>query len=217
LDSTLTPVAKTLSSLGSLRIANASLQDFKPLTRMAEVLKLDRLKQLALVDLKPSYKIRDGRFFLEPVGFKVGNMAFIVSGSNGIDQSIDYAVKLRVPAQEMNAQTNAFVNNLLNQKVDLLQNDYVDLLGNLGGSVNDPQVKFSAADVVKGAAAQVTSLLSQKAGEQKAVVTDTVNAELAKQREELDKMKQAAADSAKKEADRLKEEAKKKLRSLFKP
>ncbi len=217
LDSTLTPVMKTLTSLGSLRIANAAIQDFKPLTKMAEVLKLDRLKQLALVDLKPSYKIRDGRFFLEPLGFNAGNMAFVVSGSNGIDQSVDYSIKLRVPAQEMNTQANAVVSNLLNRKVDFLQNDYIDLVGNIGGSVTDPQVKFSAADVIKGAAAQVTSLLSQKAGEQKAAVSDTVSAALAKQKEELEKMKQAAADSAKKEAERLKEEAKKKLRGLFKP
>lgn len=217
LDSTLTPVMKTLTSLGSLRIADAAVQDFKPLTKMAEVLKLDRLKQLALVDLKPSYKIRDGRFFLEPLGFNVGNMAFVVSGSNGIDQSVDYSIKLRVPAEDMNTQANAVVSNLLNRKVDLLQNDYVDLVGNIGGSVTDPQVKFSAADVIKGATAQVTSLISQKAGEQKAVVSDTVNAALAKQKEELEKMKQAAADSAKREAERLKEEAKKKLRGLFKP
>lgn len=217
LDSTLTPVMKTLTSLGSLRIANAALQDFKPLTKMAEVLKLDRLKQLALVDLKPSYKIRDGRFFLEPLGFNVGNMAFVVSGSNGIDQSVDYSVKLRVPAEEMNAQTNAVVSNLLNRKVDLLQNDYVDLVGNIGGSVTDPQVKFSAADVIKGATAQVTSLLSQKAEEKKAAAADTVSAALAKQKLELEKRKQAAADSAKKEAERLKEEAKKKLKGLFKP
>ncbi|KAA0224523.1 hypothetical protein EDS67_23220 [candidate division KSB1 bacterium] len=217
LDSTLTPVMKTLTSLGSLRIADAAIQDFKPLTKMAEALKLDRLKQLALVDLKPSYKIRDGRFFLEPLGFNAGNMAFVVSGSNGIDQSVDYSIKLRVPAEDMNSEANAVVSNLLNRKIDLLQNDYVDLVGNIGGSVTEPQVKFSAADVIKGAAAQVTSLLSQKAEEQKAAAADTVSAALAKQKEELEKMKQAAADSAKKEAERLKEEAKKKLRGLFKP
>ncbi|RIK74971.1 hypothetical protein DCC62_14225 [candidate division KSB1 bacterium] len=217
LDSTLTPVMKTLTSLGSLRIADAAIQDFKPLTKMAEALKLDRLKQLALVDLKPSYKIRDGRFFLEPLGFNAGNMAFVVSGSNGIDQSVDYSIKLRVPAEDMNTEANAVVSNLLNRKIDLLQNDYVDLVGNIGGSVTEPQVKFSAADVIKGATAQVTSLLSQKAEEQKAAAADTVSAALAKQKEELEKMKQAAADSAKKEAERLKEEAKKKLRGLFKP
>lgn len=217
LDSTLTPVMNTLTSRGSLHIANAALQDFKPLTQMAEVLKLDRLKQLALVDLKPSYKIRDGRFFLEPLAFNVGNMAFVVSGSNGIDQSVDYSIKLRLPAAEMNAQTNAVVSNLLNRKVDLLQNDYVDLVGNIGGSVTDPQVKFSAADVIKGATAQAALLLSQKAKEKKAAVADTVSAALAKQKLELEKRKQAAADSAKQQAERLKEEAKKRLKGLFKP
>ncbi|MDZ7269773.1 MAG: AsmA family protein [candidate division KSB1 bacterium] len=217
LDSTLTPVFNTLSSKGSLHIANAALRDFRPLTRMAEVLKIDRLKELALTDLKPSYKIRDGRFYLEPLAFNAGNLAFVISGSNGLDQSVDYSVKLRVPAREMNAQTSAVVGNLLNRKVDLLQNDYVDLSGTIGGSVTDPQVKFSAAEVIKGATAQVTALLAQKAGEKKTAAADSVSAALAKQKLELEKRKQAAADSAKREVERLKEEAKRKLRGLFRP
>jgi hypothetical protein len=217
LDSSLTPVWSALNSKGALRIANAAIADFKPLTKMAEFIKMEKYKTLALQDLNPSYKIRDGRFYLEPLSFKVENTDFVVSGSNGIDQSLDYSVKLRVPAKELNTQANAVVGQLFNKKVDLLQNDYVDLIGSIGGTFGDPQVKFSGRELVKGATAQVAGALQQQVQGQKSALADTVNVELEKRRQELEKIRQAAADSAKKEAERLKEEAKKRLRNLFKP
>jgi AsmA-like C-terminal region len=217
LDSTLTPIWSVLNSKGALRIADAAISDFKPLTKMAEFIKMEKYKTLALQNLNPSYKIRDGRFFLEPLNFKVGNTDFAVVGSNGIDQSLDYSVKLRVPAKEMNTQANAAISQLFNKKVDLLQNDYVDLIGSIKGTFGEPLVKFSGSDLVKGATAQVTDLAKQQFQEKTSVVADTVNVELEKRKQELEKMKQAAADSAKRETDRLKEEAKKRLKKLFKP
>jgi hypothetical protein len=217
LDSTLTPIWSALSSKGALRIANAAITDFKPLTKMAEFVKMEKYKTLALQNLSPSYKIRDGRFFLEPLNFKVGNTDFAVLGSNGIDQSLDYSVKLRVPAKELNTQASAVVSQLFNKKVDLLQNDYVDLIGSIKGTFGDPQVKFSGRELVKSATAQVAEALTQQLQDKKTVLADTVDIELEKRKQELEKMKQAAADSAKKEAERLKEEAKKRLKKLFKP
>ncbi len=216
-DSSLMPVFGTLNSQGALKIAGATLANFTPLTKMAEALKMEKYKTLSLAEVHPTFRIRDGRFYLDPVSFKVANTEFVVSGSNGIDQSLDYSLKLRVPAQELNQQANAFVNDLLKKKVDPLQNEYVDLAGVMKGSLTDPQVKFSGGDIVKGAAAQATNLLQQQLGQQKKAATDSANALLATQKDEAEKLRRAARDSVKSETDRLKEEAKKKLRKLFKP
>jgi hypothetical protein len=172
---------------------------------------------LGVENINPSYKIRDGRFYLEPLSFKVENTEFVVSGSNGINQSLDYSIKLRVPATAMNAQANAAVSQLLGKQVDLLKAEYVDLVGYVKGTVGDPEVKFSAADIVKGATAQVAEIARQRVQAKKAALADTVNEEIEKQKLEAERLKQAAADSVKKEAERLKEEAKKKLKKLFKP
>jgi hypothetical protein len=217
LDRTLTPVWETLNSKGSLKIGQAVIEDFLPLTKMSELLKMEKLKSLGVENINPSYKIRDGRFYLEPLSFKVENTEFVVSGSNGINQSLDYSIKLRVPATAMNAQANAAVSQLLGKQVDLLKAEYVDLVGYVKGTVGDPEVKFSAADIVKGATAQVAEIARQRVQAKKAALADTVNEEIEKQKLEAERLKQAAADSVKKEAERLKEEAKKKLKKLFKP
>ncbi len=216
-DSSLMPFFGTMNSQGAMKIADAVLANFPPLTKLAEALKMEKYKTLSLRDLHPAFRIRNGRFHLEPVSFKVANTEFVVSGSNGIDQSLDYAIKLRVPAKELNQQANALVNDLLNRKVDPLQNDYVDLTGSITGFVKDPQAKISGGDLVRGVAAQATNLLQQQLEQRKKTAADSANVLLAKQREEAEKLRRAAADSVKSETDRLKEAAKKKLKKLFKP
>jgi len=217
LDTTLVPVWGTLDSKGAIEVSKAFVENFKPLTKIAEHLNIDRLSRLPLKDIYSAYKIQNGRFYLEPVSFMIDSIGFVVSGSNGIDRSIDYAVTLRLPAKALNARANSLVNQLLNSKIDPLQGGTVDLMGRVGGSIDDPQVKFSTAEIARGVAAGVTSLLKEKLEKQKAAANDTANSALAKQKQEAEKLKQAAADSAKKEAERLKEEAKKRLKKLFKP
>lgn len=217
LDQTLTPVWGTLNSRGALQIGKAVIADFKPLTMMSELLKLEKLKKLGIENINPSYKIRDGRFYLEPLSFTAENTNFVVSGSNGIDQSLDYSVKIRVPSKELNKQANTAISQIANKNIDLLQGEAIDLVGSIRGSVTDPVVKFSTADLIKGVAAQATNVVKKEIQAQQAALTDTVNVEIEKRKQELEKAKQAAADSIRRETERLKEEAKKKLKKLFKP
>ncbi|MDZ7362278.1 MAG: AsmA family protein [candidate division KSB1 bacterium] len=217
LEQTLIPVWNTLNSRGALRIGRAVIEDFTPLTRMSTLLKLEKLQRVVVENITPSYKIRDGRFYLEPLSFSAENINFVISGSNGIDQVLDYSVKIRVPSRDLNQQANAAISQLANKKIDLLQGEYVDLVGYVRGNIADPEIKFSTADVVKGAAAQVTSALQQQVQTQKAALADTVNVEIEKRKQEVEQFKQAALDSARRETERLKEEAKKKLKKLLKP
>ena len=217
-DASLMPIFGTLDSKGGLRIANAALAGFTPLIKLAEALKLEQYKQLVLKDLKPSFYIRTGRFFLEPFSFTAANTEFVVSGSYGIDQTMDYSLKMRVPSKELNQQANALVNNLLNKKIDPLQNEYVDLTGFIKGTLKDPQVKISGADIVKGATAQATDLLKQQLEKRKKAAMDSLaDGALAKPKAAADSLRRAAADTVKSETERLKAEAKKKLKKLFKP
>ncbi|MDZ7345123.1 MAG: hypothetical protein ONA90_11490, partial [candidate division KSB1 bacterium] len=173
--------------------------------------------RLGIENVHPSYKIREGRFQLEPLSFTADNLNFVVSGSNGIDQSLDYSVKIRVPSKELNRQANALISQLTNKNIDLLQGEAIDLVGSIRGSLTDPVIKFSTAELVKGVVAQATSVVKKQIQTQQAAVTDSVSAEIEKRKQELEKAKQAAADSIRRESERLKEEAKKRLQKLFKP
>ncbi|UCE06052.1 MAG: hypothetical protein JSW07_21095, partial [bacterium] len=216
LDSTLTPVYQSLNSRGALMLQNATVANFKPLDMAADILKMEKLKKLALKNLDVTYKIRDGRFNLSPLNFKVENMEFVLVGSNGIDMSMDYTMKLKVPARNLTNETNARINNFFNRKVDLLQDDNVVFDIFFKGTVDKPDVKISGSEIVKGVTTRLKDIAKQEIEQKKVMLADTVKAEIEKQKQVLEEMKKEAQQKEETEAEKLKKEAESQLKSLFK-
>ena len=188
-DATLTPVFHSINSRGSLIIQKMSIENFKPLDVVADILKMEKLRKLAIENIEPSYTIRDGRLNLAPLNFKIENTEFLVAGSNGIDMSMDYLMKLKIPAKELNSQTNAVINNIFNKKLDILQENHVVLDVSFKGTIDKPDVNVSGRDILKGATGKLIDIAKQEILKQKVILPDTVRTEIDKQKLLLEQLK----------------------------
>jgi hypothetical protein len=189
LDSTLTPVYRTLNSKGSLIIQKLLIENFKPLDVVADLLKMEKLRKLVIENIEPSYTIRDGRLNLAPLNFKSGNIEFMVAGSNGMDRSMDYLMKLIIPAKELNNQTNVMINNIFNKKLDLLMEDHVVLDISFKGTIEKPDVNVSGRDILKGSADRLIDIAKEEILKQKVSLPDTVKTEIEKLKLKLKQLK----------------------------
>lgn len=91
------PVLGLLEGDGSLSTSRVTLEGFPMLDRLAETLELQRLSNPTVEAIRSSIHIKDGRLVVEPFPANVGGLAMTVSGSTGIDQSVDYMLGLQVP------------------------------------------------------------------------------------------------------------------------
>jgi hypothetical protein len=189
LDSTLTPVLRTLTSRGSLMIQKALVENFKPLDVVANILKMEKLKKLVVENITPSYTIRDGRLNLAPLNFKIENTEYMVAGSNGIDLSMDYVMKMKIPAKELNSQTNAVISNIFNKKLALLQEDHVVLDVLFKGTIDKPDVTVSGKDILTGATNKLIDMAKQEILKQTITLPDTVQTEIEKRKLLLKQLK----------------------------
>jgi len=187
-DSTLTPVLSTIYSSGSLIIQKVLIENFRPLEVLADILKMEKLRKLVVENITPSYTILNGRFNLSPLNFKIENTEFIVSGSNGIDRSMDYLMKLKIPATELNNQTNVIINNIFNKKLDLLQEDHVVLDVSFKGTIEQPDVKVAGRDILKGTTDKLIIIAQEEILKQKVILPDTVRTEIEKQKLRLEQL-----------------------------
>ena len=187
-DSTLTPVFRTLTSRGSLIVQKALVENFKPLAVLADILKMEKLRKFVVKNIEPSYTIRDGRLYFAPLNFKIDNVELLVAGSNGMDRSMDYLVKLKIPAQEL-GPANDVINNLFNKKLNLLQEDHVLLDVAFKGTVDKPDVQVSGRDILKGATDQLIDIARQEWLKQTVILPDTVRTEIEKRKLLLDRLK----------------------------
>ena len=164
------PLFNALSGKGSLQTANVSLHDFPAMERLVDITKLQILENPTMQAIRTRFQIRDGRLVVDPFAVKLGPATMNVSGSNGIDQSLDYTLGLQVPRSLLGGGANQAIAGLVSQAgragVDLSAAPEIPLDIQLGGTVTDPVVKADVgtltSSVAQGAEQAVKQAVTEK-------------------------------------------------------
>ncbi|MGB3464412.1 MAG: AsmA-like C-terminal region-containing protein [Cyclobacteriaceae bacterium] len=217
LDEKMSPIYSELSGGGLIEIAEAALENLKSLQALSAVSKLgDSDGIVTLKNVLMSARLEDGRVLLKPFDINVGKYETTVSGSSGIDGSLDYDLRMYVPSNSVTSTVTSTLSQLTKQVVDL--NSDVVLKINMGGTFTNPEPRLAGIETTAGKSI-------------KAAAKDKVKAEIAEQKEELKVAKdslltigQVKLDSAKSEVktetkkviEKEVDKAKDKIKSLFK-
>lgn len=98
LDATMSPVIQTLTGSGSLSTRDLSLNNVTVIQQVADIIKKPSLKDTRVKDLNVDFTIENGRVNTKPFNIKLGDCAMKLSGSTGLDQTIDYRGEITLPA-----------------------------------------------------------------------------------------------------------------------
>ncbi|MDE6623533.1 MAG: AsmA family protein [Alistipes sp.] len=98
LDAAMSPELQTLDASGEIRSANIRVQNIEAFDALAKALGNDALSKIEAKDVAIRFTIRDGRIATQPFDLKLGDIKLNLSGSTGLDQTIDYAAKVSLPA-----------------------------------------------------------------------------------------------------------------------
>ncbi len=155
----MTPLFEGLDGRGTLQTTQLVLQDFPALEKMVDLTKLQFLDNPTLRSLRTAFQIRDGRLHVDPFAVNLGPTTMNVAGSNGLDQSLDYNLGLRVPRSELGEAANKAVAGLVSRAggagIDLQAAQEIELGIQLGGTVTSPSVKIGAGSAVASAKEEV--------------------------------------------------------------
>lgn len=149
------PVLTVLDGEGGIRTESIAVEGLPVLHRLAEAVRIDRLRDPALSDFVASIEIRDGRLHVRPFDVSMGPAAVTVAGSNGIDRSLDYRLQLQVPRDVLGSEANQLVAGLLERSgragVDLGASEAVRLDALVRGTMADPAVSVEFGDAIASA------------------------------------------------------------------
>jgi hypothetical protein len=194
------PLFELLSGQGSFLTSRVEVLGFPPLNLIADRLKLEQLRDPAFKALSSTVAIYDGRLHVTPFDVEIGDALMRVSGSNGIDQTVDYSLALAVPRSLMGSAANDVVDNLITRAgrtgINLQPSDVIQLGVKLTGTIRDPSVNVDFSGVTT----------SVSAGVQQAVV-EAVDRQVGEVSERVDSAKAEAVRRAQAEADRMVREA----------
>ena len=238
------PDLKTVDAHGVFKTKKVNVGGFPPFIKLGEALKVEQLKNMEVTDLNLKYFIKNGRLNFEPFDTKINAVKTNISGSTGLDQTIDYKWKMEVPRSMFGSAANSALNGLLNQAnaaagTNVALGEKINVVALFGGTVLKPTIKTSMKDEGKSAVATVTAQALNagidKAAEEAKRILEEAKAQCEKQKGEAqiqaEKQKQegyAAADklveqagnpiakmAAKKLAEKAKQEVDKKVLKLI--
>lgn len=155
------PNLKTVNGDGLVKVAQASLKESSLVSGITSLTKLDDTNEVTLRDVLMSASIKDGKLSVKPFNVKFGQYATAVSGSTGIDGSIDYSLKMDVPAGKLGTQFNSFVSQYTGGKND--PNAMVPLNIGLGGTFLSPKPTLLMTEQKQQVQQAVTTAVKQEA------------------------------------------------------
>jgi hypothetical protein len=164
------PLFSALSGRGTLQTSNVALHDFPAMSKIVDVTKLQILNNPTMQAIKTAFQIKEGRLVLPPFDVKLGGMTMNVAGSNGIDQSLEYTLGLKVPRSLLGGGANQAIAGLMSKAgqagVNFSAAPEIPLGIQLGGTVTNPSVKADVgsltSSVTKGAEQAVKQAVEQK-------------------------------------------------------
>lgn len=182
LDASMSPILKTVNAKGSFSTAELGLKEFETLKKISSAVNYSKLSENStLKNVLIKFAIKEGRMFTDPFSISMSGTKMDVSGSSGLDETLDYKVAMAVP-NAVSSKTNIPLNfNVL-----------------VGGTFSKPKITVDA----KGALSDVKEVVEEKVKE---TVKKTVNKAL----EEAKAQQTKLLAEAKKQASALKSEAEK--------
>jgi hypothetical protein len=207
LDSTMNPDMNTLVGYGRLQTDEVKIENNETLDKIGKLIKKENLKDSKFKDVDFSFEVRNGRVYIKPFDTKVGNSNLNVSGDQGIDQTLHYALKFKIPRSELGSSANNLIENLASQAsakgLDVKPGDNINLQVNILGTFSDPKLSMVAMENADAARAQVKEAVKAKVTQEvekvKEDVIEEYNAEIEKIMKDAEKqaeqVKQAAVDA----------------------
>ncbi len=190
------PLFDVLNGQGSIQTSRLALNDFPAMDKLADALKMQQLRNPTLDDFSSSISIREGRLHVNPFDVRLGKSKMNISGSNGIDRSIQYALAIEVPRSELGADANRVITDLISQVgrtgVNLQAADAVKVNAILGGTITNPSIRLDFDGVVASARDQIER-----------AVRDEVEKQVEEVEQRVDEAKEEARRKTQEEADRL--------------
>lgn len=228
LDAAMSPDLMSLTAQGEISSENVSVEGVEVFDKLADLLKNDKLRRIEARDLKIRFSIKDGRVTTEPFDLKMGDVNVNMSGTTGLDRTIDYTAKVTLPAGVggvlgavnvgiggtfPSPKITLGVQETVEQVVSNVVSEQIDnLTGGRGGLLSDDTQTRAAA--LREEAQRAGEKLVEAAETQRQKLVDAAAKKGALAKIAAEAAGDALVDEAKKQSKALLEEAEKQIQKL---
>ncbi len=223
MDNQLNPKLNTLDAKGKFESENIGIKNAKVFDLMANKLKDEKYKAPTLKNVDVSFTIEDGNIEVKPFDVKfMGNQAQI-SGTQNLDQRINYTINLRIPRDQFGESTNSLIEEMFDKAkqrgVNITPSKIIQLTVVITGKLQNPKMKLK---LTRDSSSSVDDLKENVKEEVKEKVEEAKSNTLEKAHKKADELlkkakkeKETIMKKANQQADKLRKEVKEKKEKVL--
>ncbi|GHM99946.1 hypothetical protein WSM22_14360 [Cytophagales bacterium WSM2-2] len=153
------PKMATVNGDGLIKIAEAAVTQSKIIAGVTSLTKLQDADNVTLKNVLMSATISDGKLSVKPFNAKFGNYVAAISGSTALDGTINYAMKMNVPAGKLGSQFQSLIGSSS-------PTSEIPLNIGMGGTVLNPKLQLASQEQKEQVKAQVKEAVTNVAKDQ---------------------------------------------------
>ncbi|PIF60413.1 AsmA-like protein [Flavobacterium sp. 2] len=172
----LTPDLKSISGdlLGQLLSTTINSKNSTLLNALGSNIKFIDMNKVNLNDIKAALTFDNGKVNVKPFDIKYQDIKITVGGTHGFDQTMNYNLKLDVPAKYLGNEANAFIAKMSPADAAKLQNIPINAM--ITGNFSNPKITTDMKTAVSSLATQVANQQKEKLTQKgTAALTDLIN------------------------------------------
>jgi len=204
LDDSFSPLYESINARGHIFTRGLQLYNLKSFVKLSELLKNEKFRNLAPDEVNVAVTVKDGRVMVDPFDIDFDNSKITVSGSHGIDLTMDYLLDMNIAKSDLGAGANEMMTGIsalaAGAGFKIPESDFVKVKAKITGTFNDPKVSTDLSGNLKSSGEAVKEVVEQKVIEEVEKVEEQVRDEAGEKAEKI-------ISDAEAEAERLVEEA----------
>ena len=189
LDASFNPLYESINAKGRINTHGLKLYNLNSFVRLSELLKSDKFRNMAPDEVNLEITVKEGRVMVDPFDMNFDDSKITVSGSHGIDLTMDYLLDMNIARSDMGEGANELMKGISalasGAGFQIPESDYVKVKAKITGTFNDPRITTDLRGNLTSSGETV-----------KAVVEERVT-------EEVEKVEEKARDEASERADKI--------------
>jgi len=191
LDAGFNPLYESIFANGHVFTRALKLEQPAAMDQLSSLLKSDKFKNLELDKADFFFTIEDGRVKVKPFDVNYQRSKINVSGSHGIDQTMNYVLDMVIDKKDLGSGVNELMSGLntlaSGAGFSVPQSEYLKVIANITGTFKDPKVHTDLSGNYTDTKTAVKEAVKEK-------VTEKVTEEVEKVEEQVREEAGAKAD-----------------------
>ena len=206
----MTPLMNSIVAKGKLGSEKITIEKTETFDMINGILKTDKFSDIIMKDLAIAYSVRNGRVYIEPYHTRIGNTDLVMGGDQGLDQTMNYEMKMKIPRSDLGGTAQNAINQVSSLAegygMDIDPGETIDVKFLVTGTFTEPKIRPVFEEGLKNMTEEVKAQVQEIVEEKVEEVKEEIREEASKEAERILAEAQVKADALKLEAKNAGEE-----------